>query len=164
MLKLHHFRDFVAIAEARSIRGAARVLGLAQLYLSRSLGELKHELGLALLKRHAAGVELTLAGEQFLILARSGLGEFQPGIEEMEDSGKEVGGQVFIAISSPPFLPCCPRIPDLSQALSKNSPASDDGYVSLRRTHAARWPSGLLHRRRGQEDRLEGFSVRCAVP
>ena len=110
MLKLHHFRDFVAIAEARSIRGAARELGLAQPYLSRSLGELELELGLALLKRHAAGVELTPAGERFLIRARSGLGEFQRGIEEMESWGKEVGGQVFVAMSSPPILALLPTV------------------------------------------------------
>ncbi|MES2258149.1 MAG: LysR family transcriptional regulator [Pseudomonadota bacterium] len=110
MLKLHHFRDFVAIAEAESVRGAARDLGLAQPYLSRSLGELEKELGVALLKRHATGVELTPAGERFLTRARSGLGEFQRGIEEMEDWGNEVGGRIFIAMSSPPILALLPEV------------------------------------------------------
>lgn len=110
MLKLHHFRDFVAIAEAKSVRGAARELGLAQPYLSRSLSELEKELGVALLKRHATGVELTPAGERFLIRARSGMGEFQRGMEEMQDWGNEAGGRIFIAMSSPPILALLPEV------------------------------------------------------
>ena len=110
MLKLHHFRNFVAIADAQSVRGAARTLGLAQPYLSRSLGELEKELGVALLERHAAGVELTAAGARFLVRARTGLREFYRGIEEMEEWGNEVGGQVAIAMSSPPILSMLPQV------------------------------------------------------
>jgi LysR family transcriptional regulator of abg operon len=110
MLKIHHFRDFVAIAEAQSIRGAARELNLAQPYVSRSLKELETELGVALLKRHATGVELTAAGERFLIRSRTALGEFQKGREEMKNWGKEIGGRVYIALSSPPILALLPEV------------------------------------------------------
>lgn len=110
MLKLHHFRDFVAITEAQSIRGAARSLGLDQPALSRSLRELEKELGLPLLERHATGVVLTPAGERFLIRCRTALGEVQRGIEEMENWGKDVAGRVFLALSSPPILALLPAV------------------------------------------------------
>ena len=110
MLKIHHFRDFVAIAEAQSIRGAARELGLAQPYVSRSLKELETDLGVALLKRHATGVELTTAGERFLIRARIALGEFQKGHEEMQNWDAQSGGRVFIGLSSPPILVLLPQL------------------------------------------------------
>ncbi|QRX81720.1 LysR family transcriptional regulator [Glaciimonas sp. PAMC28666] len=110
MLKFHHFRDFVAIAEARSIRGAARELGLAQPALSRSLRELENFLGVPLLERHTTGVLLTPAGERFLIRSRSALGEFQRGIDEMQNWGKDIGGRVFIALSSPPILALLPPV------------------------------------------------------
>ena len=51
MFKLHHLRDFSAIAEAGSVRGAARRLNLAQPALTRSLREL--ELDLASLHRES---------------------------------------------------------------------------------------------------------------
>lgn len=110
MLKLHHFRDFVAIAESHSIRGAARVLGLAQPALSRSLRELEKELGLPLLERQATGVLLTPAGERFLVRSRTALGEVQRGMEEMASWGKEIGGKVVIALSSPPILALLPSV------------------------------------------------------
>ncbi|MES2257409.1 MAG: LysR substrate-binding domain-containing protein [Pseudomonadota bacterium] len=110
MLKLHHFRDFIAIAEAQSIRGAARDLGLAQPALSRSLRELEKELSVPLLERHTTGVLLTPAGERFLVRARTALGEVQRGIDEMENWGKDLGGRVMIAMSSPPILALLPAV------------------------------------------------------
>ena len=110
MLKLHHFRDFVAIADAQSIRGGARDLGLAQPALSRSLRELESDLGVALLERHTTGVLLTPAGERFLIRARSTLSEFQKGIDEMQNWGKDIGGDVRVALSAPPLLALLPSV------------------------------------------------------
>lgn len=119
MLKLHHFRDFIAIAESQSIRGAARTLGMAQPALSRSLRELEKELGLPLLERHTTGVQLTPAGERFLIRARSSLNELQRGMEEMENWGKDIGGRIFVAMSSPPILALLPAV---YRSFRKNHP------------------------------------------
>ncbi len=54
-MKLHQFRDIVAIAEQGSLRAAARRLALAQPALSRSLSELERELGVTLLSGRPAG-------------------------------------------------------------------------------------------------------------
>ena len=53
MIKTHLLRDFVAIAEAGSIRGAARVLHLAQPALTRSLRDLEQAQSATLVERHA---------------------------------------------------------------------------------------------------------------
>ena len=89
MPKLHHLRNFVAVARARSLRSAARSLGLTQPALTRSVRELEAELGVALFQRHARGVSLTVAGERFLLRAQA-RGEMQ--------------GQVAVALSSAPVL------------------------------------------------------------
>lgn len=110
MVKFHHFRDFIAVAEARSIRGAARTLDMAQPALSRSLRELEKEAGVPLLVRHATGVQLTLAGERLLVRARNAMQEVRRGMEEMEHWGKDIGGEVYIAMSSPPILALLPAV------------------------------------------------------
>lgn len=110
MLKLHHFRDFISIAESQSIRGAARSLGLAQPALSRSLRELEKALGQPLLDRHSSGVLLTPAGQRFLIRSRTALGEIQRGMEEMEHWGADLAGRVTVAMSSPPILGMLPAV------------------------------------------------------
>ncbi len=110
MLKLHHFHDFIAVAEAQSIRGGARERGLAQPYVSRSLKELETQLRVALLKRHSTGVELTPAGERFLIRARAALSELRKGEDEVRNWNSESGGRVSIALSSPPILALLPHV------------------------------------------------------
>lgn len=110
MLKLHHFRDFVAIAEARTIRGAARSVGLAQPAMSRSMRELEKELDVTLLKRNSTGIALTPAGDRFLIRARAALNEIQRGFDEMAAWGNAAGGTVAVALSNAPLLGLLPTV------------------------------------------------------
>ena len=107
MIKTHLLRDFVAIAEAGSIRGAARVLHLAQPALTRSLRDLEQALSATLVERHARGVVLTATGERFLVRARSVLMEMQRGIDEARfEPGlpQSMEGSVSIVLSSAPIL------------------------------------------------------------
>jgi LysR family transcriptional regulator, nitrogen assimilation regulatory protein len=60
----HRLRYFLQIAEEGSISRAARVLAIAQPALSRQLHLLEKDLGVALFRRTARGVELTEEGEQ----------------------------------------------------------------------------------------------------
>jgi DNA-binding transcriptional LysR family regulator len=102
--KLHHLRDFVAIARTRSARAAARSLGLTQPALTRSLQELEAEIGSPLFERHARGMRLTPTGERFLLRAQTVLEEVRRGLEEARQGRGEMDGQVSVALSSAPVL------------------------------------------------------------
>lgn len=108
MPKLHHLRDFVAIAHARSVRGAARSLGLSQPALTRSLSELEQELRVDLVERHARGVQLTPAGERFLVRASAALEELRRGLEEAGQAQGDMQGAVTVALSSAAALALLP--------------------------------------------------------
>lgn len=108
-MKLHHLRDFIAIAEAGSVRGAARALGLAQPALTRSLRELEKELGASLVERQPRGVVLTAAGNAFLARARAAVGELQRGKEEIAQLGRDFQGSVTAGLSSASFLALVPQ-------------------------------------------------------
>lgn len=74
-MKFNQLRDFVAVAEAGSLRAAARRLELAQPAITRSIQELEHFLGAQLLIRGARGVRLTPVGTVFLVRAKRVLEE-----------------------------------------------------------------------------------------
>ena len=109
MPKLHHLRDFVAIARTHSVRSAARTLRLSQPALTRSLQELETELGVSLVERHARGVVLTPAGERFLVRAQAALEEVRRGCEEAGQLRGELQGNVAVALSSAPVLSLLPQ-------------------------------------------------------
>ena len=86
-MKLHHIRDFIGIAQARSMRAAARELGIAQPALTRSLQELETELGTPLLERHARGV----AGETGDEGGAVGIGELEVEDHQIRTAAREGG-------------------------------------------------------------------------
>ena len=108
MPKLHHLRDFVAIARAGSARSAARSLGLTQPALTRSLQELETELDAGLFERHARGMALTAAGERFLVRAQAALEEVRRGFEEVAQAQGRMQGGVAVALSSAVVLAMLP--------------------------------------------------------
>ncbi|WP_442594624.1 LysR substrate-binding domain-containing protein [Parapusillimonas sp. JC17] len=61
-MKDHSLRALLAVAEAGTIRGAARALNLSQAALTKSLRELESDIGAELLSRSYRGVRLTEAG------------------------------------------------------------------------------------------------------
>lgn len=108
-MKLHHLRDFIAIAHASSVRGAARSLGLAQPALTRSLRELEKEVGASLVERHPRGVVLTDAGSAFLARASAAVEELRRGKEEIAQLGHDYQGSVTVGLSSAAFLSLVPE-------------------------------------------------------
>ncbi|UIF84615.1 LysR family transcriptional regulator [Cupriavidus sp. UYPR2.512] len=64
-------RLFLAIAQARSISGAAMTLGLTQSGLSRQLAHLEAAVGQKLCDRHGRGVSLTDAGHKLQAAAQA---------------------------------------------------------------------------------------------
>ena len=108
-MKLHHLRDFIAIAHASSVRGAARTLGLAQPALTRSLRELEKEVGASLVERHPRGVVLTAAGNAFLARAHAAVEELRRGKEEIAQLASHFQGEVTVGLSSAVFISLVPE-------------------------------------------------------
>lgn len=69
-MKLHVLRYFIAVAQERSITRAADVLHVTQPTLSRQLHDLEDEVGCALFRRDARGIQLTDDGWFLLHRAR----------------------------------------------------------------------------------------------
>ena len=72
-MELRHLRYFVAAAEELSFLRAARRLRVSQPALSKQVRDLEAEIGVPLFVRVARGVQLTPAGEAFLVGARKTL-------------------------------------------------------------------------------------------
>lgn len=119
-MKLHHFREVLAIAEQGSIRAAARVLEVSQPGLTRNLAELERELGGPLFERRARGVVATSLGEAFVRRAASILHEVRRTRDEMEQlcgltTGTVTAGlsiAAHLALLPPALVPFRRRYPD----------------------------------------------------
>ncbi len=109
-MKIHHLRNLVAVADATSIRGAARAQGLAQPAITRGLRDLEKELGVPLLERHGKGVSLTVYGQSFVVRARSVLQDMERGRQEIEQLKGKGTGKVSAGLSSAVFLSLVPGV------------------------------------------------------
>lgn len=74
-MDLERLRKFITVVEAGAIGSAAHMLHISQPALSRQVRLLEEEVGLTLLERVPRGIQLTPAGEEFLIGARKLLEE-----------------------------------------------------------------------------------------
>lgn len=70
-MDLDLLESFVAVAEVRSFRRAARAMHIAQPTLSRRIARLENELGTRLFERYGRHVECTYSGQLLLPLAQS---------------------------------------------------------------------------------------------
>lgn len=108
-MKLHHFRNVIAIAEQGSLRAAARALRLAQPALTRSLGELERELGAPLFERQTRGMVLTPIGQAFTRRAKSVLNDVRRAQEEVDQLQGGVGGSVVVGLSIAAHIAMLPK-------------------------------------------------------
>lgn len=108
-MKLHNFREVVAIAEQGSIRAAARLLNVSQPGLTRSLAELERQLGAPLFERRARGVVPTLLGQAFVRRATSVLHEVRRTREEMGQLCGFTTGTVTAGLSIAAHLALLPQ-------------------------------------------------------
>jgi LysR family transcriptional regulator of abg operon len=108
-MKLHHFRDVVAIAQQGSIRAAARHLHLAQPALTRTLGELERELGTPLFERRARGMVLTPIGHAFVERATAVLNEVRRARDDIDQLKEGAGGSVVVGLSIAAHLALLPK-------------------------------------------------------
>ncbi len=110
MIKLHHFRHAIAIAEQGSLRAAARHLQLAQPALTRSLTELERELGSQLFERQARGMALTPTGQAFVQRAAAILNEVRRAREEVDQIQGGTQGSVVAGLSIAPHIALLPTV------------------------------------------------------
>jgi DNA-binding transcriptional LysR family regulator len=93
-------RLLLAIAEERSLSGAARKLRIGQPTVSRRLAQLEHEVGGTLFRRQATGVALTPAAERLVAPARH-MAEFA-GEFERAASQEQTAPSGWVRIAAPP--------------------------------------------------------------
>ncbi|WP_141014717.1 LysR family transcriptional regulator [Nocardioides sambongensis] len=87
---LRHLDAFIAVAEERHFGRAAARLQMAQPPLSQQIRRLEGELGVELFARTTRRVDLTPAGEAYLVRARSILGS----VDEAGDEARRVAAGV----------------------------------------------------------------------
>jgi DNA-binding transcriptional LysR family regulator len=90
---------FVATAEARSFREAARRLGKNPASVSKAIARLEQDLGLILLERTTRRVELTPAGHHLLRHARAALDELRDGLQAAASTLDHARGRARISAS-----------------------------------------------------------------
>jgi LysR family transcriptional regulator, regulator of abg operon len=95
-----HLRDFIAVIETGSVRGAARRLRLTQSAVSRNLTALEKSFGVQLLVRSAHGVEPTEYGRAVLRRARAVDSELRKMHEEIRTLSGSQSALVGFGISA----------------------------------------------------------------
>jgi len=107
-MRLNHIRDFVAVAEAGSMRAAARSLALSQPALTKSIRQLEMELGGVLLARGVRGVRPTELGHAFLARARAITIELNRAREEIHQLRGARSGRLAVGCAPGPALGLVP--------------------------------------------------------
>jgi DNA-binding transcriptional LysR family regulator len=133
VVELRHLRYFVAVAEELNFSRAAERLFMAQPPLSQQIAKLEGEVGARLFNRTNRHVELTPAGEAFLLEARRALEAADHAVQRARNTAHGATGPLRLGFGvSVAFL--CPPIVD---AIAQEAPGvslmvrqEDDGYAA----------------------------------
>jgi DNA-binding transcriptional LysR family regulator len=109
-VSLRKLRYFAVLAEERNFTRAAARLFVAQQSLSRQIRDLEEQVGATLLLRTTRSVELTGAGEAFLIRVRSALEILDAGVEEARQHAAGTAGRLHIGFGMGAALELTPHI------------------------------------------------------
>ena len=108
-VRLTQIRDFVAVVDAGSISSAARLLGVSQPGLTKSIRSLEAELSVSLLQRTPRGVSLTLYGRSFYARARAAHSELDKARQELVHMSGVHSGKVAIGFGPTAAVLVVPR-------------------------------------------------------
>ncbi|NLS00696.1 LysR family transcriptional regulator [Rhizobium sp. P38BS-XIX] len=100
-IELDGIAIFLAVAELKGFRAAARELGITASAVSQSIRSLEQRLGAPLLSRTTRSVSLTEAGEQLLAHAKPAADLFQAGMDAARDLGEQPSGHLRINAPRP---------------------------------------------------------------
>lgn len=109
-MKLSQLKEFIAIVDHGSLRGAARKLGVTAPALSKSLGRLEDELHVPLLIRNSRGVTPSAYGQALLRRARLIHAESQKASDEIAQLRGGLEGVVTVGISPTPAIALLPDV------------------------------------------------------
>lgn len=118
-MDITQLENFIMLAQHRSFSRAARHLNLTQSGLSRQVQKLESEVGASLLKREHLAVELTAAGQSFLIYAQDAVSQYKAMLMTLRQAPPILAGELRIAASTTPgeFL-----VPDLVARFTADHP------------------------------------------
>ena len=124
-MELRHLRYFQAVAEEKHFGRAADRLHMAQPPLSQQIRQLEDELGVTLLQRTTRRVDLTPAGEAYLVRVRAILQAVDAAGDEAVriDHGLE-GRLVIGCVGSATYS----LLPALARALREQLPGVDFAF------------------------------------
>ncbi|SMF27557.1 DNA-binding transcriptional regulator, LysR family [Pseudogulbenkiania subflava DSM 22618] len=109
-VKLHQLQALVASAEAGSIRGAARSLGISQAAVTRALRELEAEQQLPLLVRSPSGLSFTEYGKTLLKHARLMLSQLAQAQDDLSRLRGQNVGRLSVGVTPWIMLTFLPEV------------------------------------------------------
>lgn len=104
-MDLRHLRYFVTVAEELHFTRAAERLGIRQPPLSVQIKQLERQIGAPLFRRLSRGVELTAAGESFLIDTRNILSQLDEAVATAESMARGQTGRLRVGFGGATYLP-----------------------------------------------------------
>ena len=158
-MRLEQIQYFLMIIQCGSITKAAESLYISQPALSKQLALLEDEIGVKLLRRHARGIQLTDAGEQFATDCKRIRNELEEAVRRAASFDKSHSVQLrigcFDGAVTDDFLPDLQlrlkqKEPDLQLKLSRNRfsenrLALDAGRIDMMIELARKDRDGFLH-------------------
>jgi len=124
-MELRHLRYFYAVAEEKHFGRAATRLHMAQPPLSQQIKQLESELGVRLLNRTTRRVDLTPAGEAYLVRVRAILQAVDAAGDEAKRIGSGLEGRLVVGcVGSATYS----LLPALARALREQLPHVDFAF------------------------------------
>lgn len=98
-MKFYQLNALVAVAEAGSIRGAAKRLDTSPAAVTKAIQKLETETSLQLLVRNTSGIDLTEAGKRLLVQARLLVAQMVSAGHVVADCKGELTGRLAVAVT-----------------------------------------------------------------
>lgn len=128
---IRKLRTFLTVVEAGSLTGAAERLNVAQPWISVQLKQLEASIGINLLKRtKGRAIQLTPAGEKFLLVAKRMLTSCELGAAEIAAIREESRGKLVLGID--PITLYMPETIELTDQFRKKYPRVEVSLISKR--------------------------------
>lgn len=99
-MNFRRIQHFIEVAEIGNLSKAAKRLNIVQPALSQSIRRLEEDLNVALFSRSRKGMELTEAGQQFLISALGIINQYNRAREDISTLAKDPSGLVSVAMTA----------------------------------------------------------------